>query len=254
MSFSSAVTDLNPYFYFPMEERINYFPVDIISDSEAIIQGDYGFEAPSRALSASLNVFDNTYFKIPASVDFESSPATFGMWLKSDLAEDQIDIFSIHSETDGIGVSYSTVNSEITIHNYGGTDFTYPLDFSENVFLTIQIEPEIGFGIDPDSNSISFKINSESIHNQSAFFIPDVPEITIGSLQDGEARGQITVSDLFYLQSTISQYNIENLYSLGLNGYEIFPFDSSSSITFNDSSNTYLQTAWQAYGEITTKK
>lgn len=250
MSFSSAVTDLNPYFYFPMEEKINYFPVDIISDAEAIIQGDYGFEASSRALSASLNLFDNTYFQIPASVDFESSPATFGMWLKSDLVEDDIDIFSIHSDTEGIGVSYSTINSEITIHNYNGTDFTYALEFPDNVFLTIQIEPEP----DPNSNSISFKINSESIHNQSAFFIPDVPEITIGSLQDGEARGQITVSDLFYLQSTISQYNIDNLYSLGLNGYEIFPFDSSSSITFNDSSNTYLQTAWQAYGEITTKK
>lgn len=258
MSFSSAVFDLNPllnpYFYFSMEERINYFPVDIVSDIEAEIQGDYEFEAASKALNSSLNLFDGTYFKIPASVDFESSPASFGMWLKSDLIEDQIDIFSIHSDSSGIGLSYSTINSEITIHNYSGSSFTYSFNFPENAFLTIQIEPEFGFGVPEGSNYISFKINSESFHGQAEFFIPDAPEITVGSLQDGESRGQIAVSDLFYIQSTVSQYNIENLYSLGLNGYEIFPFDSSSAITLNDSSNTYLQTAWQAYGEITTKK
>lgn len=254
MSFASAVLDLNPYFYFSMEQKINYFPVDIISDEEAIIYGDYEFEAASKGLSDSLNIFDNTYFQIPGSADFESSPATFGMWISSDFAEDEIDIFSIHSNSDGIGISYSITNSEITIHNYNGVNFTESFDFPDNAFLTVQIEPEIGFGVDPDSNSIVFKINSEVIHSQAGFFIPDFPDIVLGSLQNGEARGQITVSDLFYLQSTISQYNIENLYSLGLNGYEIFPFDSSSSITFNDSSNTYLQTAWQAYGEITTKK
>ena len=253
MSFASAVLDLNPYFYFPMEIKRNYIPVDIVADIEASVVGDYGYDQQKNFYSNSLTIFEGSSFNIDESSEFDFSPATFGFWLDSDFVEDYTDIFSLNSDDAGVGISYSKQTNEITIHNYSGSNFVYDFEFDQPSLIVIEIIPEFSF--EPVlPNSISFKINSEIVHTQSDFLFPETPKITLGSLEDNEARGEIRISDFFYLQSSISQYNIENLYSLGFSGYEIFPFNSSSSVTLNDSSNKYLQTAWQAYGEITTKK
>lgn len=253
MSYSNAVLDLSPYFYFPMEVKFNLNPVDIVSDLEFNSVGDYGYEISPRFYSNSINLPDGSYGYIDPSSDFNSSPATFGMWISSDLVEDSIEIFSIHSESQGFGLSYSTITSELTFHNYSGSSSVFSVDLSSPSLVTIEIVPDlVVFG--PASDSVEIKINSETIYSVSGFSISGEPEINIGSLNDNEGRGQLNISDFFYLQSTISQYNIENLYSLGYEGYDIFPFTSSSDIIVSDANNTFLQTAWQAYGEVTTKK
>jgi hypothetical protein len=253
MSYSSLINDLTPYFYFPMDIKKDLLPVDVISDIQPFIEGDYGYDQQKRFYSNSLTLFEGSSFNIAESSEFDFSPATFGFWLDSDFVEDYTDIFSVHSGNTGIGMSYSKETNQITIHNYSGFGFVQDFEFDQPSLIVIEITPELSF--EPMlTNSVDFKINSEIVHNQSNFLFPETPQITLGSLNDNQARGQISVSDFFYLQSTISQNNVENLYSLGYNGYEKLQIDSNSSIIVNDVNNDFLQTAWQSYGEITTKK
>lgn len=244
MSYSSGVLDLQPYFYFPMDIKDGLVPLDVQENVTPVISGDYGYEISTRFFSGPLELPSNSFFLLPDSSDFFSAEATYSFWVSSDLVEDTLDIFSIHSGSDGVGISYFTPESELTLHFYNQSTESFALDFKEPVLFTITVA----------SGTITFYVNNEIIFDSSNFAIPANPEIALGSLSDFAAAGAARFSDLFYSQSALNVFQINNLYSLGYNGYEELKVDSASSILINDVDNSFLQTTWQAYGEVTTKR
>lgn len=244
MSYSSEIVDLNPYFYFPMDIKDGILPLDLQEEVSPSIIGDYGYELSTKYFSGPLDLLSGSLFILESSEDFSSSEATYSFWVSSDLVEQTIDIFSIHSGNEGVGVSYFKDESEITLHFYSQGTESFAVDFDEPLLITLTVS----------SGVISFYINKELVFNTSSFTIPAAPEIFLAGLSDAIGAGSIRVSDFFYLQSALILSEIANLYSLGYEGFVLLSLDSVSSLTINDSDNTFLQTAWQAYGEVTTKK
>ena len=244
MSYSSKIVDLNPYFYFPMDIKDGLLPLDLQENVVPVIIGDYGYELSVRFFSGPLDLDSGSLFILQSSEEFFSSEATYSFWASSDVVEQTIDIFSIHSGSDGLGVSYFKDESEITVHFYGEGTQSFTIDFDEPLLFTITIS----------SGTLSFYINSDLIFSTGSFTIPASPEIFLGGLSDAIGAGAIRVSDFFYLQSALGLSEISNLYSLGYDGFELFSLDSGSSLIINDVDNDFLQTAWQAYGEVTTKR
>lgn len=249
MSYSSKIVDLNPYFYFPMDIKDGLLPLDLQENVSPLIIGDYGYELSTRFFSGPIDLSPGSLFILESSEDFSASEATYSFWASSDLAEQVVDIFSIHSGSDGVGVSYFKNNSgegdsEVTLYFYDQATESFALEFDEPLLFTLTVS----------SGVLSFYINNELIFDTGSFTIPASPEIVLGGLSDSAGEGTIRVSDFFYLQSALSLFEISNLYSLGYDGFELLSVDSASSLTINDADNDFLQTAWQAYGEVTTKR
>jgi hypothetical protein len=227
-----------------MDVRKNLIPVDLVDDLEPFIDGDYGYERQVKFSSDPINILDGAYLLLDESSDFFSESATYSFWFDSDLVEEVIDIFSIHDNSEGVSLSYSTQESKFIVGFYGSSSVEEFFEISEPVLITFAVL----------NGNLSFYVNDEVLLTTSSFSIPGTPEITLGSLENLEGLGQSKISDFFYLQYGLSQVDIENLYSLGFEGYENFSLDSSSSISLADVDNDFLQTAWQAYGEVTTKQ
>jgi len=244
MSYSSLVNDLDPYFYFPMGVRENFIPLDIVGDLQPFVEGDYGFERQQRFFSDPINILEGSYFLLDQSSDFSSPSATYSFWLDSDLVEEFTEIFSIHDSIEGFGLSYSKEDFKFVVEFYEESTSEISFDLKDPVLITFVVS----------SGNLSFYVDEELVLQTSNFSIPAQPVITLGTLRGLLGRGELRISDFFYLQSDISAINVANLYSLGFDGYEIFSLDSSSTISLNDVDNKFIQTAWQAYGEITTKK
>ena len=244
MSYSSKIVDLNPYFYFPMDIKDGFLPLDLQGKVSPSIVGDYGYELSTKYFSGPLDLLSGSLFILESSEDFSSPEATYSFWASSDLIEQTIDIFSIHSGDEGVGLSYFKDESELTIHFYGEGTESFTIDFDEPLLFTVTVSSE----------TFSLYVNNELIFSAGSFTIPASPEIFLGSLSDAVGAGTIRISDFFYLESALILPEIANIYSLGYDGFELLSLDSASSLTINDSDNNFLQTAWQAYGEVTTKR
>ena len=249
MSYSAAILDLNPYFYFPMDIKNGLLPLDLQENVSSLVVGDYGYELSRRFFSGPLDLPPGSLFVLESSEDFSGPEATYSFWASSDLVEEVVDIFSIHSGSDGVGISYFKDDSgegasEVALYFYDQSTEFFALEFNEPLLFTITVSAGV----------LSFYINNELVFDTGSFTIPASPEIFLGGLSDSAGEGTIRVSDFFYVQSALNLSEISNLYSLGYDGFELLSVDSASSLTINDVDNDFLQTAWQAYGEVTTKR
>lgn len=244
MSYSSLVNDLDPYFYFPMEIKENLIPLDVAGSLEPSIEGDYGYEQQKKFFSDPINILEGSYFILQQSSDFSAPSSTYSFWFDSDLVEDITEIFSIHDNISGVGLSYSKINSEFIIKIYGGSSFSVEYELKDPILVTFIAS----------SSGLVLYLNDEIVLTVGNFTLPSEPTLALGTLNSLQGLGDARIADFFYVQSEISIFDVKSLYSLGFNGYEVFSLDSGSTITINDLQNDFLQTAWQSYGEITTKK
>lgn len=243
MSYSSFVLDLDPYFYFPMSVFDNNVPVDFQEQEVGSVVGDYGIEETEKFFSNQITLFPGGYFLLPSNSELTDSEFTYSFWLSSQVF-DNPEIFSIHDSSQGLGISYDNSSEELLLEVYSEAIYSLPLKISSAVLITLVFSS--GDALIYVDDSLFFTLPSVSV--------PTDPEVTLGTLKNLEADGEVSVSDFFYTKQALSALEITNLYILGFKGYENLSISKESALTILESDKTFFQTAWQSYGEITTKR
>jgi hypothetical protein len=243
MSYSSFVNDLEPYFYFPMNVFDQNIPVDFEEKESALIFGDYGIEESEKFFSNQLKLFPGAYFILSESSEFNSAAFTYSFWVGSQ-AFDSPEIFSLHNSQDGFGISYLNESEEVVLTVYSDSSYAIPFKISEPVLISLVLS----------GNDLFVYLNDSLAYTYSSINIPAEPEVTLGTLSGLDGQGELSVSDFFYIKQALSGQQISTLYLLGFEGYETLEIKEASPLSILEGNKTFFQTAWQSYGEVTTKR
>ena len=243
MSYSAAVLDLDPYFYFPMSVFTQNAPEDFQENESGLVFGDYGIEKPEGFFSDQLKLFSGGYFSIDNSAELVASEFTYSFWLGSQVF-DNPEIFSLHDSEQGFGLSYLNDSKVLIFTIYSDNSYAVSFEILKPSLITFVFS----------GSSVLFYINDSLASTHHSVTLPDSPQITLGSLKDLQALGEITFSDFFYIKQALSSQTIKMLYSLGIDGYETLSINEQTNVSITEGDKTFFQTAWQAYGEVTTKR
>ena len=243
MSYSSFVLDLDPYFYFPMNVFDNNIPVDFQEQEPGFIFGDYGIQETEKFFSNQITLFPGGYFLLPSNSELNSSEFTYSFWLGSQVF-DSPEIFSIHESDQGFGVSYDNNSEELLLNVYSDSVYSVSLKISNPILISLVFS----------GGDVLVYINDSLFFTIPSVTIPASPEVALGTLKNLDGFGEIAVSDFFYAKEAFSISKIKDLYGLGFEGYETLIINKESPLSILEGNKTFFQTAWQSYGEITTKK
>jgi hypothetical protein len=230
MSYTTSALNLNPRTYFDFSVvDANFFPVDLERLATISISGPFYYYNSDLFVGKFLVLPQQSSASIPHYYEYPYSLTFWGKHFNQNAY-----FIEWGGSGDGLAVFYDENIDKIVVNIKSYQSVV--VDASEYFYFFAEIQ----------QNFIKIYINAEEIY--SGPFNDVLNDIFFGS------SGAIAISDLAFIDPGININEIVNLYSLGLNNYYSFNIKDPSSVSFSDRILSKLQTAWQAYGEITTKR
>ncbi len=225
--YSAILSDIDPYFYFPMTARSSDdFPVDFSNNSSIEIQGFFSYEHVSDFLGPFLHLFNNSTASISElGQDLEQSTLSF--WALATKNTKSI-----------INIAGATIQAE-------SSGDSLSIFVNSSLISSFPIKSIINFALVFDDSAGIVYINGE----QAATFTATSLESVSFSADE-----ELFVSEIVFFKEIISAQQILSLFNIGSTGSDIVRVDTGSEISFSGSFKSQFQTVWQAYGIITTKR
>jgi hypothetical protein len=234
MIYTGLIKKLSPVAYVPMSVGTPGSIVDVISGTQSNLVGSATRETINSQLNKGIRLSADSYFTLESASSFPAT-GTVSFWAN---ATEQTGLIG-----EVFGNQFSKIGGvlEHTDDTTGGT-IASPQPDSDIIMITVSYSP----------SETKIYINSDTVLDLAYGSTPS-QYIYFGAISDAPGSSPNAYSDIFVLNYRISDSQVQNLYSVGVNGYETVSIDSSSNINLSDSDPELLQTSWQAYGIVMVK-
>jgi hypothetical protein len=235
MSYSAIISDINPYFYFPMSARDQQgLPLDLSNNSEANIDGFFEYKKLDNIFGPFLFLASGgplSFSNLGAGL--ETSTLSFWTRIGKNFQEiiniGGLELQSSYSD----GVFSIVANSQVVVQ----------FQEEQSVFISIVFDEIIVFG---SLSRVGFLyVNGEMVYSFPAQVFNEI-------VFQGE--NEIFVAEIFFVKQPLTPQLILSLFNIGSTGSDIVRVNTGSEISFSGSFKSQFQTVWQAYGIITTKR
>lgn len=243
MIFDSFVLSLEPSRYIPFDDVVDGVPREIFEDSEVIVSpapvyvelntflGDGGRIAPSQTLVADLGI--------------DSDPFTLAFWIQVDDEAGSFEpLYFMDSDSRGTII---TLQGDTLIHSFG--DGTQTQSFSYGAAVNIG-EPNL-IAIAYDGSTYRLVVNDSQLTESGVYSVPAQTSPRFFSSNDSSEKA---ITHIFAAESAIANEFLWKGYSVGVRGKEIRKVLSGDEIELSQGDIESLQTSWQAYGIVVTKR
>jgi hypothetical protein len=239
MSYTSSILDLGTSMLFSFSFlNENKIPLDLKSQNSVEISKPFQFISTPLFTGKFLSLSQNSFFKI-LDVDNNYSSYSFSFWLKK--GTENATIVDWGDESSGFRVNYINDSNfaEIIIRESDPDPLIVPITY-------VAIPEYSHFLFKIENSTIKVFVNAEEVYDGQY----DQPS---GDIVFG-ASGSFSIAEVALVNSEINQKDISMLYDVGARGFEKASFSLQSPITITDRIESVIQTVWQSYGQITTKK
>ena len=231
MSYTSTVLDIGTYFLYSFSVLNNSKnPVDLNSNTTIEVSRPFYFFKSPLFMGNFITLKDDADLRIIG--DFPSQPYSIAFWLKKSRVTSKIVDWG--DESSGFSVFYDKSTNKTTVFLKNSTSIEF--DMPDYCYLLVKV----------DNSVAKVFVDAEEIHSD-AYSEPS-GDIVFGS------QGECSVGEPALISSNIDNNTIRMLYDIGSSNVEKVRVSLQSPVTFSDRIESILQTVWQAYGQITTKK
>lgn len=244
MAYLPAAIELDPKVYFSFSFVDDFdSPRDIVSDSSLVFSGDYFYSDPTPPLSRYIVLEDKEFMSLDSNELDYLSDLSFVFWNSDAIIDssrkdifywgDEQDYISVYVESDQIFVDISSSVVSVPQDDLPLRNFSVVFDLDQALVFY---------------NSILVS-SATFVEQRGNFFDP-----RWGSLSDEEASGDSKFSDIAVFEYPLSENQIKSLYQIGAFGSEIFSISSPAPLSFSGRVRSAIQTSWQSYVDIFTKR
>lgn len=241
MSFDSKVLFLDPKIYFPMDDRVAFRPVDIISGAESDVFGERPtFFSAEGFLTDVCRVPDGSSIQFSASEAFPYSSYSYGVWFRTE--DSDANILHVRDFVSGAGIDVRA--GDLIFYHSGAQEVTVGEVSPDTIHL-------VCFSYDGDN--VSLYLDGEFIDDYSH----TPPGVDFGILGGGiseETDGTTDFTGLFALDYSLTPSQVKDIYDSGTIGRTQRLVDGQSSFAVSDKKVDTFQTSWQAYGIVVVKE
>lgn len=241
MIFDSFALSLNPTRYIPFDDRVNGAPLEIFEESEVI--------SPPAPPYATINTFlgegmvleaDET---LTADLGDWSGPFTIAFWIQ--VGEGTYEpIYFMNSSNEGTIV---TLQNDTLIHSFGNGTGTQSFSYGAAINLD---EPNL-IALTYDGTIYRLLVNDSQLTESTAYVPPANLPVRFFSSNDS---GPKAITHILAADYAIDNETIWKGYSVGTRGREVKRVISGSEVNLSQGDVNSLQTSWQAYGVVVSKR
>jgi hypothetical protein len=242
MAYLPYANDLSPalYFSFSIVDQ-NQNPINLIGQESIIFPEEYFYTDEKDHLNRFVALPNQSYGSVeePASL---SSSVSLAFWFAPLEESSTYEIFSWKDQNNFVELEFDQESSVFNINTSSDGQDSFAAPEADLYFFVLNF----------DDGSFTAFLNAEQVYSLS---LPR-PEssITFGSLDDLSGIGDSSFGEIIIFDYVLSNQEISILFDLGLLGFQRAVIESGSQIGFSDAFGSALQTAWQAYGNIFTKR
>jgi hypothetical protein len=247
MSYLAAVSELNPlvYFSFSVVDDMDA-PVDLQGTVELDFSGEYFYADPKLNFNRFLALEESNYCSIKSRNEFHQSPTSIVFWVDNLNTDSGIkQLFSWRGGTRWVEISFDPLQSSIILDTSSGGQSQLLVQDTDIKFIAI---------IFNGTNVLVF-YNGQQLYS-SAQLAPSNNQISLifGSLSSLQALGDKKFAEIAIFNYALNASQVKSLYDVGAFGAEKIKIISGSLLSFSDGVKSFLQTSWQAYGDIFTQR
>jgi hypothetical protein len=240
MIFDSFVLSLEPNRYIPFDDRENGIPKEIFFNAEVNVPSDPQYKKMNTFLGEAIFLPAEETVEFDTGID--SNNWTLAFWIQVDTEESYQPLYFF--DNDGRGTIIN-IDGDTLVHSFGDGSSTQSFSYG----TAVDEGPNL-IAISFDGTTYRLIVNNSQLTESSSYSTPQI----FARFFSGSDTGEKSLNQIFVADYAIENETLWKGYSVGTTGKEIKKVLSGSEIELSQGNIDSLQTSWQAYGVVVSKR
>ena len=240
MIYDSFVLFLDPTRYIPFDDRENGLPKEILFSAEINLSSDPEYKKMNTFLGEGIFLPANGTVEFDTGID--SDNWTLAFWVQVDTEESYEPLYFFDNQGRGTII---TINNATLTHSFGNGSSTQTFSYG----AAVDDGPNL-IAISFDGTTYRLVVNNSQLTESSSYATPN----DIARFFSSNDTAEKILNQVFIADYAIDNKILWKGYSVGVVGKEVRRVLSGSEVILDQGNIDSLQTSWQAYGIVVTKR